>query len=135
MLEGFSQRLREARLDMRLDQLAFADLGGVKKNSQVNYEAGRTPPTVEYLYRLADHGVDIGYILTGRRSDSSLSFEQVLLTELFEKMSAREREAVMQLMMTLTGQTVSAAEIGVQAREARTTLQDRRQGFHGKDQD
>lgn len=131
MLEAFARRLRGVRLEFRMDQATFANLGGVKSQSQLNYEAAKTAPTIEYLLKLEPHGVDIGYILTGRRMDQGLDFEQALLYELFGKLSAREREGVMSLLMHLAGQTVSTAELGAKAREARESLHDRRLGFRG----
>ncbi|WP_232479583.1 S24 family peptidase [Sphingomonas sp. TX0522] len=56
---------------LKLDQTAFAEAGGVKKGSQIAYEKDDTPPTTEYLRKLEPHGVDIGYVLTGRRTDGS----------------------------------------------------------------
>lgn len=132
MLEAFSRRLREARTELRYDQMRFAQLGGVKKNSQINYEAGRTAPPVDYLLRLAEHGVDIGYVLTGQRTDGSLSLEQQLLFGAFGQLSAREREAIMAMVLTLAGQTTSIAEIGAQARAGQEqigTLHDRKQDY------
>ena len=132
MLEAFSRRLREARTELRYDQMRFAQLGGVKKNSQINYEAGRTAPPVDYLLRLAEHGVDIGYVLTGQRTDGSLSLEQQLLFDAFGQLSARECEAIMAMVLTLAGQTTSTAEIGAQARAGREqlgTLHDRKQDY------
>lgn len=70
-LAGFSARLKAARETKSLNQKDFAELGGVGKTSQVQYEAGNSAPSIDYLYRLADHGVDIGYLLTGRRSDEA----------------------------------------------------------------
>ncbi len=131
MLDGFSRRLREERIRSGVNQTEFAAWGGAKKSSQINYEASKTPPSVDYLIRLEAHGVDIGYIMTGHRTDGSLSFEQQLLFELFGKLSAREREAVMGLIMSLAGQVTSTAEIGAQAREARSALHEKPLGFRG----
>lgn len=132
MLRAFSDRLREARLLLRANQTDFASWGGVKKNSQIKYEGGETAPSVEYLLRLEPHGVDIGYVLTGRRADGGFSADHGLLFDLFGKLSARERDAVMHLMMILAGQTVTADQIGDQARLARQTLQDGQLRFREK---
>jgi len=132
MLDAFARRLREARIEARANQSEFAEWGGAKKNSQIGYEAGKTPPTVEYLLNLERHGVDIGYVLTGHRNDGSLGFEQNLLFELFGKLSSREREAVMTLIMTLAGQTTSTAELSAQTRAGRdqlATLHERKQEY------
>lgn len=128
-LEAFGLRLRDERLSLHLNQIDFGKLAGSSEKSQGAYEKGATPPTVAYLFKLRQHGVDIGYVLTGSRSDGSLGFEQELLFELFGKLSSRERGAVMSLVMELTGQTTTAAEIGAQARTSRETLHDRRQGY------
>lgn len=67
-LKAFGIRLKLARQAMGLTQTDFGDLAGVSKNSQSAYEQGTTPPTIEYLLRLADHGVDIGSILASDRA-------------------------------------------------------------------
>jgi transcriptional regulator with XRE-family HTH domain len=107
-LRRFGERLREMRILMAANQQDFAALGGVKKNSQVTYETGKTAPTVEYLYRLAGHGVDIGYILTGRREDGSQGDEERLLIDLFAKLDTRERDAIMTMLASLTGKAADA---------------------------
>lgn len=48
--------------------VAFAALGGVKKGSQILYEKG-SAPTADYLEAIGAGGVDILYVLTGRRDD------------------------------------------------------------------
>lgn len=137
-LMALGHRLRDERLATRKSQAEFGQLAGVSENSQTAYEKGKTPPTVSYLLKLRPHGVDIGYVLTGVRLDSSLGFEGELLVELFGKLSEREREGVMQLLMILGGQSISTAEIGALAKEARgklthgrQTLQDRREDYRG----
>lgn len=64
-------RLREERQRLGLDQTTFGQAGGVKKGAQIAYEKDGTPPNTEYLRALESLGVDIGYVLTGRRSDGS----------------------------------------------------------------
>lgn len=51
-----------------MSQDAFADLAGVSKNSQFNYEAGVRQPDVAYLKTIQQMGVDIVYLFTGGRS-------------------------------------------------------------------
>jgi transcriptional regulator with XRE-family HTH domain len=111
MLEELGARLREERLRLTLDQTSFGQLGGVKKNSQINYEAGRTAPDAEYLLKLEEHGVDPGYVLTGRRESGELSFENKQLLDMFGRLSAREREAVMSMLMILSGNVIDASDL------------------------
>ena len=64
-------RLREERTRIGMTIVAFAALGGVKKGSQILYEKG-SPPSADYLALIVHLGVDVLYVLTGRR-DLSLS--------------------------------------------------------------
>jgi transcriptional regulator with XRE-family HTH domain len=61
-------RLREERTRFGLNQEDFGAFGGVTRNSQQAYEAGRRAFDISYLAHLADRGVDIGYVMTGDRS-------------------------------------------------------------------
>lgn len=69
----FSTRLKEERKRMSLTQPVFAELGGVKKGAQVNYELGKRAPDTDYLSALYAHDVDIIYILTGIRTGNSVN--------------------------------------------------------------
>ncbi len=102
-LRRFGERLREARILTGRNQQEFAALGGVKKNSQVSYETGKTAPTIDYLYRLAGHDIEIGYLLTGRRDDAGQGSEERLLIDMFGRLGAREREAIATMLAILTG--------------------------------
>jgi transcriptional regulator with XRE-family HTH domain len=46
----------------------MAERGGVKPNTQVNYEGGRSAPDADYLGRLAALGLDVLYVVTGQRT-------------------------------------------------------------------
>jgi transcriptional regulator with XRE-family HTH domain len=65
-------RLRQLRRETGKNQTQFGIDFGVSKNSQVDYEAGKSPFNVDYLGRLDAAGIDITYILTGRRAADSL---------------------------------------------------------------
>ena len=67
-------RLREERERLGLSQAAFAEKMGVHRNTQVRYESGVRDPDTEYMERLSEIGVDFGYILFGKRSDSESLF-------------------------------------------------------------
>lgn len=66
----FGQRLREERkrLGIGMDELAQA--GSVSRASQSNYETGRNRPDSDYLSAISDAGLDVFYLLTGRRGKS-----------------------------------------------------------------
>lgn len=62
-----SARLRQERLRTGLNQKDFGALAGVGLQTQNRYENQETQPNAEYLGRLAEHGIDVFYVLTGRR--------------------------------------------------------------------
>lgn len=67
MSDEAPQRLRQERERLGLSQKAFGELGGVSKNTQLAYENGSSQFSIDYLTKLASHGLDIGFVTTGRR--------------------------------------------------------------------
>ncbi|EIJ33331.1 helix-turn-helix domain-containing protein [Thiothrix nivea] len=61
-------RLREERKRIGMNQTEFAEAGGVQISAQTNYERGVRNPDWDYLERISDLGVDVLYVVTGRRS-------------------------------------------------------------------
>lgn len=64
----FGVRLKDERERLGRSQHAFGEIGGVGKLAQLNYEKGVRVPSVDYLRRLGEYGVDVSYLLTGHRS-------------------------------------------------------------------
>lgn len=73
MLEGAADRLREERDRLHLNQTEFSKMAGVSKNTQSAYESGSSPITLAYLDRIAAVGVDVEYVVLGRKPGSSLA--------------------------------------------------------------
>ncbi|MGO1069222.1 helix-turn-helix domain-containing protein [Lysobacter sp. CA199] len=67
MILDFGTRLREERERLGFSQETLGDMAGVVRKSQTNYELGKTAPSASYLARLSLAGVDVAYVLTGRR--------------------------------------------------------------------
>lgn len=61
-------RLRKERERLGLNQADFGALVGCARNTQANYERDERYPDARYLSSLAEHGVDILYILTGQQT-------------------------------------------------------------------
>lgn len=74
---SFGARLRQERARLGLTQLAFAELGGVKRVSQHLYEQDVRVPDVNYLLRLPAHGVDVGFLMSGKHSPTSAAGELI----------------------------------------------------------
>lgn len=141
-IEAFGERLREVRNDMRMSQIEFGKLAEASEGSQTAYEKGKTAPTVAYLFRLREHGVDIGYLLTGIRSDGPNLVENGHFMTRLMQLSTRERRAVARLVDDLAGITPEAGSVASlldpdQYAEARgaalPTLHDRQKHFRGKE--
>lgn len=79
------ERLREERLRLALSQAALAEIGGVRKLAQLNYEKGERNPDISYLSAIAKFGVDVQYIVTGVRSVEALDTNEQELLNLFRK--------------------------------------------------
>jgi transcriptional regulator with XRE-family HTH domain len=60
-------RLREERNRLDMTQEAFADACGINKRGQVRYEGDVQVPGGGYLAAAAELGIDVNYVLTGRR--------------------------------------------------------------------
>lgn len=102
MRQDVGPRLREERDRLGLNQVDFGTLGGVSRRSQVAYESGDGAPDADYLVKIADAGVDVLYVLTGRRDgarpDASASGE---VLELFHRLSHGDQATVLQMMRSL----------------------------------
>src|SRR3954447_25216344 len=66
---GFGARLAEERKRLGLKQAEFASLVGTDVPKQSLYENDRRELRADYLARLADAQVDVGYVLTGQRAE------------------------------------------------------------------
>jgi transcriptional regulator with XRE-family HTH domain len=64
----FFDRLREERQRLGMSQAEFGAIGGVQKDAQLRYEAGKRKPDSDYLSGIAKAGADVTYILTGIRA-------------------------------------------------------------------
>ena len=67
-MSGLGERLREERKRLGLSQADFGALGGVKANAQGKYESDERSPDATYLNGVMAAGVDVLYVLTGKRT-------------------------------------------------------------------
>lgn len=61
-------RLREERESLGLSQTAFGALAGVSLRTEQDWERGVSAVKSDFLSIAAKHGVDVSYVLTGKRS-------------------------------------------------------------------
>lgn len=79
-----ADRLLEERNRLGMNQTEFAQLGSVGKTTQINYEKGERFPDAAYLAAVASAGVDVLYVVTGKRDSGAVlsQLENELLTRL-----------------------------------------------------
>jgi len=99
MIVPLSDRLREERVRTGLSQAAFAERAGTTGRSQRNYESGERFPDSNYLEALARIGVDVLYILTGRREAEALSTEEKLLIERYRAADEATRYRILSSLL------------------------------------
>ncbi len=58
---------------MDISQADLGAAGGVTKGSQIKYESGARSPDAKYLAAIDAAGVDVNYVITGRRTAGALS--------------------------------------------------------------
>jgi transcriptional regulator with XRE-family HTH domain len=110
IMSGFGSRLRAERLAKSLSQKDFAAIGGIQRNAQIAYEGGKKLPSVEYLYLLVGHGVDIGYIITGQHHDRSIGLDEQAFLRHFTILSDDQKTAVLALLEAMPRGTALSAE-------------------------
>jgi hypothetical protein len=74
--------------------------------------------------------IDIGYVLTGRRSDGSMGIVERQMLDMLTKLSVRERQAVFNLVSTLAGEAIGVDELQAMS-DLRATLHSPTRDFKG----
>lgn len=92
---NFGARLGEERRRLGLKQAEFAALVGTDVPKQSLYENGKRELRADYLARLAEAGIDVVYVLTGRRAEGEwLSGEASELLSAYLALPADMQRAV-----------------------------------------
>ncbi|MGI4816359.1 MAG: helix-turn-helix domain-containing protein [Janthinobacterium lividum] len=73
-------------------------LAGSKKQAQLRYEKGERKPDSDYLFALYENGVDVLYLLTGKRCPTLLEVEEEILISGYRSLDARGRAGVIALV-------------------------------------
>ena len=64
---SLGQRLKEERERLELTVVAFAEAAGAKKNTVIDWQKDVSSPPAAKLSALAEIGVDVLFVITGRR--------------------------------------------------------------------
>lgn len=118
----FGQRLRAERTRLGLTQPALAEIGGVSRETQINYEKDDRSPNCDYLARVLAQGLDVLYVLTGERASSRLTLDPMrrAVLDSFDRCSPdKQIEAVQYMALLAAG--VAPGTTGVAATAGSTT--------------
>lgn len=102
-MNAFGRRLKEERATLGLSQQEFGALGGVLANAQSKYEKGTRFPKADYLTAIALKGVDVLYLLTGKKSrfKEELPAEETRVVENYRRLNPGDRSAIARLASSL----------------------------------
>ena len=106
-------RLRSERIAIGINQKDFASFANASTNTQTRYETGISAPKIEYLLKICELGVDIGYILTGIRHDGRLGNDQETILKCYDQMHDSNRVAFLQIAESLARTSDVAKSIPV----------------------
>lgn len=121
-------RLRATRENMNLNQAQFAELGGVKRSSQILYEGGDRYPDTLYFQKLRENNIDIEHILCANGATESLNPAPGVLQRIFMISAEIEDpgDPRVELFQTLCAACAGRTNPGDAERIFKTLLQFRR---------
>jgi transcriptional regulator with XRE-family HTH domain len=99
------KRLQEERQRLGFTQDEFAEIGGIKRRAQINYESGERCPDGHYFSAIAAAGADVQYILTGIRSSAALTPDEQMLLTGYRALDAKGKAGVFGMIGGLTQPT------------------------------
>ncbi|MGN0920246.1 MAG: helix-turn-helix domain-containing protein [Cellvibrio sp.] len=96
------ERIREERERLGFTQDAFGAIGGVSRRAQSNYESGERSPDLNYLAAIERVGVDVLFVITGKRAEATISGEEELLLKGFRQMDAETKRRTLAMVYSGT---------------------------------
>lgn len=106
--EPYASRLREERLRLEPHQGKFAAKLGISQNRQSFLEKGERELRAEYLEQVAALGIDIQYIITGRRGGELLSVYESILLDSIHSLDEESRDAILLVVRRMADKATPA---------------------------
>lgn len=90
------ERLKFERERLGLTQATIAEIGGIQKRAQINYENNSRNPDAAYLECVAKIGVDVLYVITGVRTGEPepLARDEAALLDNYRHSSEEGKRAI-----------------------------------------
>lgn len=70
-LQQIGERLKSERARVGLSQVALADACGVNRGTLATWEKGEQGASAQILFAMAEQGIDVLFVVTGKRSNES----------------------------------------------------------------
>lgn len=96
--QPYASRLREERVRVEPHQGKFCEKIGVSRQRQSFLENGDRELRADYLDLISTAGIDISYVITGRRSGDLLSERESALLDAFVKIDDVAKDALLILI-------------------------------------
>ncbi|HHW2096197.1 TPA: helix-turn-helix domain-containing protein [Pseudomonas aeruginosa] len=101
---SLGERLRAERERLGYTQPEFAEIVGASKRTQIGWEQGRTAPDALALAAWANEGLNVEFVVSGKRSGRptgpELPPDEQLLLEVYRAMSAAKRKELLASLLT-----------------------------------
>ena len=92
------ERIREERERLGFTQDAFGAIGGVSRRAQSNYESGERSPDLSYLAAIERVGVDVLFVITGKRAEATITGEEELVLKGFRLMDSETKRRTLAMV-------------------------------------
>lgn len=96
------ERLKSERERLGFTQDAFGAIGGVSRRAQANYESGDRSPDLSYLASIERVGVDVLFVITGKRAEATITGEEEVLLKGFRQMDAETKKRTLAMVYSGT---------------------------------
>lgn len=92
---GLAERMKAERMRLGLTHDELAEKAGISRSTVFNYENGSRVPDALLLQRLAQLGMDVGYLVLGQRTQASeLSCDAQQLLDRYELVPPRLKTVI-----------------------------------------
>lgn len=105
VLKDIGQRLREERKRKGWTVKELADMSGAALNSIRNYEDGIHSAKLELLLVFQDLGIDIGYVLTGKRASTVTGEREQQLIDKFVRLDDQQKGVLLAMASSLLNES------------------------------
>jgi len=75
------ERLKEERIRLNISQSKLAEIGGIARQTQINYECDKRSPDSEYLAKIAKEGINIQYVICGAENTEETNLKRKNITD------------------------------------------------------